>query len=259
MKSLVAALRSLVLPWGRTSGRRIVLDGESGVIDLYGDNSALVVVIDSDGYRLYNPTGDLVAQITLDAGQLLGGFYTRNFVAPANTYAFLSGGQVTSGPVTQSLAALHGYLQYVIAPGASQPYAAQTLSTGAIDLALDDEARLQLISQRGQRPVVWVDGGSSAVAADLLVTGKISTNNIRSGAATTPAPPAGGGTTTVAVTFSSPMDAVPRVQLTPQSTVDPGTTTIVAFADSVTKTGFTIRCYRSTNSTSSISYLAVST
>lgn len=47
MKSFIAALRNLVLPWGRTTGRRIVLDGDNGEIDIYDATNALVVVLTS--------------------------------------------------------------------------------------------------------------------------------------------------------------------------------------------------------------------
>lgn len=52
MRSFFAALRSLVLPYGTTSGTRIVLDGVNGII------------------RIYNSTNDQVGLITplLDAG-----------------------------------------------------------------------------------------------------------------------------------------------------------------------------------------------
>jgi len=42
VKSLIASLRSLVLPWGRTSGPRIVLDGVNGEILLYNATNDLV-------------------------------------------------------------------------------------------------------------------------------------------------------------------------------------------------------------------------
>lgn len=41
MKSLVAALRTLVLPFGATTGRRIVLDGTNGLIAIYDGNNVL--------------------------------------------------------------------------------------------------------------------------------------------------------------------------------------------------------------------------
>jgi len=146
----------------------LIANGEITVLDGSG---ATVVELDSSGYRLYTPSGQLVAEIKLDGGGAIGGFYTRNFAFPENVYAYLSGGELSSGPVDISAADLHGFLQYVMTPSASAPYAVQTLSTGAIDYTQDDEARLQLVSERGQRPVVWVDGGSSAVEADLIVTG----------------------------------------------------------------------------------------
>lgn len=47
MKSFVAALRNLVLPWGRTTGRRIVLDGDNGEILIYDATDTLVVTLTS--------------------------------------------------------------------------------------------------------------------------------------------------------------------------------------------------------------------
>ena len=146
----------------------------NGEIVISNGSGDVLTEIDSNGYRLYTPSGSLVAEITLDAGETLGGFYTRNFAFPENVYAFLAGGQLISGPVDNPIADIHGFLQYNIAPSVAQPYTVQTLSTGAIDTALDDEARIQLISERGQTPVVWVDGGSASVPANLIVTGGLS-------------------------------------------------------------------------------------
>ncbi len=47
MKSFIAALRNLVLPWGRTTGRRIVLDGDNGEILIYNAADQRVVLITS--------------------------------------------------------------------------------------------------------------------------------------------------------------------------------------------------------------------
>lgn len=165
-----AEFADLIIRSSDGSGTTVVID--NGTITITNGSGATVVKIDANGYTLYNATGDIVAQIILDSGGALGGFYCRNFAFPANVYAFLSGGQITSGPVTNALAAVHGYLQYVIAP-TGPTYTVQTLSTGAIDAVLDTEARVQLISQRGQRSVCWVDGGSSAVAADLHATADV--------------------------------------------------------------------------------------
>lgn len=47
MKSFIAALRNLVLPWGRTTGRRIVLDGDNGEILIYNALDQRVVLLTS--------------------------------------------------------------------------------------------------------------------------------------------------------------------------------------------------------------------
>jgi len=159
------------------SGTTVVIaSGEIKVLDGAGN---VVVEIDSTGYRLYNASGLIVAEIKLDGGGLRGGFYTRNFAFPQNVYAYLSGGQITSGPVENSFADIHGFLQYVMTATAPIPYAVQTLSTGTLDVTLDDPARVQLVSERGQVPRVWVDGGSPQVKADLIVTGAADVRDTR--------------------------------------------------------------------------------
>src|SRR6266498_1495031 len=45
MRSIMAALRSLVLPYGATSGQRIVLDGTTGLILIYDLNNKLRIRI----------------------------------------------------------------------------------------------------------------------------------------------------------------------------------------------------------------------
>lgn len=168
-----AEFADLVIRSSDGSGNTVII--ANGKITIKNPANTTVVEIDSTGYRLYNSSAEIVAEIKLDAGGFLGGFYCRNFAAPSNIYAFLSGGQMTSGPVVNSDAAIHGFLSYVLAPTASPPYAVQTLSTGVVALT-DDEARIQLISQQGQRSVVWVDGGSSSLAADLHATGSVKLN-----------------------------------------------------------------------------------
>lgn len=48
MKSAIAALRTLVLPFGATTGRRIIIDGVNGLIDFYNSSSALRMRMLSD-------------------------------------------------------------------------------------------------------------------------------------------------------------------------------------------------------------------
>jgi hypothetical protein len=54
MKSFFAALRTLVLPFGATTGRRIILDGVNGVIDVYDASGALVAQIDDTGFSTFS-------------------------------------------------------------------------------------------------------------------------------------------------------------------------------------------------------------
>lgn len=58
MKSLIASLRSLTLPFGATSGPRIVLNGVLGRIEIYSDAGNLLMTLDDDGLIVYDADGD---------------------------------------------------------------------------------------------------------------------------------------------------------------------------------------------------------
>lgn len=60
MRSFLAALRSLVLPYGATSGARIVLDGVNGRILIYDANGVLAAdIIPGFGFEVWDPSGNL--------------------------------------------------------------------------------------------------------------------------------------------------------------------------------------------------------
>lgn len=87
MKSFIAALRSLVLPFGATSGPRIVLDGVNGSIQVYDAANTLIGVLDSNGFIVTGST----EKITINAlGQLLSQAIPDNgsFVEVTNAAGF---------------------------------------------------------------------------------------------------------------------------------------------------------------------------
>lgn len=103
-----------------------------------------------------------------------------------------------------------------------------------------------------------VDMFAVAANGDTAAAGSLTSGNTAWGTAQTPAPGAGGGTTTVSVAFGKTLPATPRVNITPVTTVDPGTVTIRGYVDNVSTTGFDIRAYRSTNSATNWAWDAVS-
>ncbi len=94
MRSFLAALRTLVLPYGKTLGRRLILDGVLGRILAYTDSvlpsipDPLVVRIDSDGVQVIDPYNTLV-KLRMSQGELrfsdLFGIYP-NFEAGARMW-----------------------------------------------------------------------------------------------------------------------------------------------------------------------------
>lgn len=102
-----------------------------------------------------------------------------------------------------------------------------------------------------------VTGASVTATGDIEALGSLIGDNFRSGTATTAAV-TGGGTSTAAVTFSAPMNGIPAVIITASTAADPTTVTCRAYAESRTANGFTLKGYRSTASTTTWSWIAIS-
>lgn len=57
MRSFIAALRSLTLPFGSSTGERIELDGVNGEIRIYdASNNLLITINGEDGFTVYDAT-----------------------------------------------------------------------------------------------------------------------------------------------------------------------------------------------------------
>ena len=88
MKSAIAALRTLVLPFGATSGRRIILDGVNGLIDFYNSLGRLRMRLVSDTaqgqIRFYPETG-------LGSGTVYALIDSRSFTGGTEAGIFIRG------------------------------------------------------------------------------------------------------------------------------------------------------------------------
>ena len=58
MRSAIASLRSLTLPYGSTSGQRIVLDGVNGTISVYDENGDLLIQMSPEGFAVFDADGN---------------------------------------------------------------------------------------------------------------------------------------------------------------------------------------------------------
>lgn len=93
-------------------------------------------------------------------------------------------------------------------------------------------------------------------AGGWVCIGKVmgsSAPRIQSGMVTTPTPGSGGGTTNAVVTFPRPFAGTPRIALTGDSSVPQNFSVAV---QSPTANGFTARCYRSTDSSTTFHWIA---
>ncbi|MER6059470.1 hypothetical protein [Streptomyces albidoflavus] len=161
MKSFMAALRSLVLPFGRTAGRRIILDGEAGRIRIHDDADLLIAELSPD-----TPEG--------------GGLWTRGTQLRPLTAA-LTGGALkldTIDPDTTAVPAL------VLLDTDGTTYVSLIQSSGA-RVAGHTEGRVILQSTGTGRGRVFVtpDGttlppGYPAAGCDLEVFGAIDAHDL---------------------------------------------------------------------------------
>jgi hypothetical protein len=92
VRSFIAALRTLVLPWGATSGQRIVLNGVLGRIEIYAADGSLFITLDDDGIVVYDPTPD-IRQIIASSTD----FATHTFFDTNGAYACTLGYEAIPG------------------------------------------------------------------------------------------------------------------------------------------------------------------
>ncbi len=171
--SLAAALRWLVLPWGATSGNRIILDSDDGSIKVYEGNTLVAEM----GFAV-GPANNEPGFITWDRSGT--GYYTLHsdyFIQFGNVNA-----QGGNGPDVPA------YIEVGYGPGLSEP---STLRLGSGFIGPNDfaSALVELVSggdAARPRPKVTVLGsGSGATAnADLAVTGFLTSGTERVGRAT---------------------------------------------------------------------------
>jgi len=237
VKSFMAALRSLVLPFGRTSGMRIIIDGDAGVI------------------QLYDTANNLVAELgpNTDGG---GGLWTRGLQNPQNLSAFLGGGELRFTTVAQNVIGADAEVLY---DTDGSTYADLLLSSGGVNVA-DKRARILLESlPGGTNGTVYVTGDGTN-KANLDVDGVFTAGNVRIGLVNTPAPGAAPAQTTATVTFAVPMTATPRVVCTPfTSAANLNVSNIRWAVNNLSANGFDVNCWRDSNFATSFEYIAIST
>lgn len=87
MRSFLAALRTLHLPYGKKSGSRITLDGVDGHITLYNDDGSELLVIDKSGLRAIGANFP-DTKIEIDPHNVELNFYETGSTEPVTFSAF---------------------------------------------------------------------------------------------------------------------------------------------------------------------------
>jgi hypothetical protein len=161
MKSLMASLRTLTLPFGATSGGRIVLDGITGEIRIYNSAGILVLKLNpTDFFAVLDTVGNIRTQMGL-----LGGTYS---------IVGFSTGELdqTSGGIVSLLStgsAVNGANRMVIAPGSrnSKGTLEWTLVSGAANDTAPSILQVVAVSipNTAVRPIVDLTGARAVDAA----------------------------------------------------------------------------------------------
>lgn len=148
MRSFIASLRNLVLPFGATTGNRIILDSDNGKIQLYINDFL---------------SAEMAPTTT---GASAGGFISYGATFPFNTRAMLTSGSVVfdwiGADATQPAA--------VSAAASASTYTSLELSAGR-RTAAEANPRIELISFTGQRDGV-VSMGSDGDQVDVQNGGR---------------------------------------------------------------------------------------
>lgn len=254
MKSFMAALRSLVLPYGATSGDRIVLDSDDGSIRIY-EGTQLVAEMataagpDNDaGFIAYSRTGAGYYAM-LEDGQLQLG--NENYSVD------FGGGLVQVGPdVPASLTLSYSGTN----PTWTDP-SELTLSSGYVGTADSVSAALRLLSGGAAarpRPAAYIEDPTQDAACDLDVSG-ILTAGSRIVGTTSITPSAANTPTSRTITFPRTLVGTTfACQITANSSV-PGTTMLGVGYTAVSATGVTLWLTRSNTTTTTLSYTVEAT
>jgi hypothetical protein len=139
MRSFIASLRSLVLPFGATTGQRIVLDSDNGVISVYDSANSLLAQI--------GPT------FTPEVG-----FTSYSYTFPYTIKGMLSGGSVVFEHVGSNQWS-NGVIESS-AGGSPLDYLDLTVSPGSPDSGTD-RPRITLTSQKTTDPLIDLSSDGS--------------------------------------------------------------------------------------------------
>jgi hypothetical protein len=121
VKSAIASLTNLTLPFGAGTGQRIELDGTNGQIRVYDENNNLLLQIDGEsGLSVYDTTGELRAQLALpleaaySALTLLSGAAFESAGGAITVYDFTRAGGVSNRMVIDSGQHGHGSMEFTL-------------------------------------------------------------------------------------------------------------------------------------------------
>lgn len=144
----------------------------------------------------------------------------------------------------------------------------------AVNILVDGESVNRLVV-RADGQLLWSSGSAAAdtnlfrnganqlrtndamqVDGSLTTLGSIIARNLKSGSVVAPAPGGSGGTTSVSVSYPA-MATIPNVVCQADTTADPADQNIQWYVTDLSTTGFTIKCFRSSNSPTRFMWIAM--
>lgn len=195
--ALAAALQWLVLPWGATSGARIVLNSETGSIEIYNSADELVISISATGQAIQvwqHSFGEtrLAAEFGMVTG-VDGGMVAYNGSGSSNyEYVKIAGSEIALGFVNATDPFASDARIYAANSGSSgTPADPQYLVVNSGEVGDTDHQSSTIRLYSGTEgsltdmPTVYVESGiNTRGPADLVVRGRATSGGERVGRAT---------------------------------------------------------------------------
>jgi hypothetical protein len=174
MKSFIAALRELTLPFGVTSGGRIVLDGVDGRILIYDQNGTLIAELSPDvnhaslfPWTSFAQPGMLIYDANGDPRILLS---SPDETPPFSAMRLMSSAANETNPGTVALSSFGLFNRLVITPGENNSKGSLELTLRSTSADDSEPAMIQVVGLQinpgSPQPIIDFCGGSMQAGVD---------------------------------------------------------------------------------------------
>lgn len=216
------------------SGPRLVLDGTTQALDLYG----------ADGETI-------LAELAPDAGGAGGGLWTRGYQTPQNLAAWLGGGELAFSTVNEAIMAVPGGVLY---DTDGENYGDLIIDSGSLG-ASDKRAVILLETlPAGADPYIFITGDGSNVC-NVDINGALTAGNFAWGSVSIT--PSAANTPTSAAVTGLDVRGSTFIGFASASTSVPGTSVTGVSTNGVSASGLTVWLTRTGTTATTVNWLVI--